>query len=264
MNSAVATSNLPIDVRLTQFTAGVMAIAAAVLLLGAGVGWVARQPYFAVHSIQIEGDVTHNSVATIRANTVTRLQGNFFNLDLQAVRATFENLPWVRQAVVRRVWPDRLVVRLEEQRAAAVWAGDEGNDRLVNTFGDVFDANVGDVDEDRLPVFDGPEDSAETMLEMYHRLVAVFQPMDLTPARVSLSDRGSWQIELDNGAVVEIGRGTEDEVVARCARFVRTVAQVAARQPRGWSYADLRHADGYALRLKPAAGEADVTTHTTN
>ena len=50
--------------------------------------------------------------------------------------------------------------------------------------------------------------------------------------------------------MLELGRGTDDEVVARAERFVRTVSQVTGQYQRPLEYADLRHNDGYAVRLK--------------
>ena len=252
-----ATPTMPPDVRLMNLTSAVVFLAAAGVLLAAGAAWVARQPLFAIRHIKLEGDVTRNSVATIRANAAPRLAGNFFNLDLSTARAAFEAVPWVRHAVVHRVWPNQLVVQLEEHKPVAVWKGDEGNDRLVNSFGEVFEANIGDVDEDELPEFDGEEGSAATILAMYRRLLPALRPLDVSPARLTLSGRGSWQVELDSGSVIDIGRGSDDEVVARTSRFVRTVTQVSSRQRRGWDHADLRHADGYALHLKgPLAATA--------
>jgi len=249
--ASTAASTLPPDVRMMNATALAIIALAGTVLLGAGAAWFARQPVFAFRSIRLEGEVTRNSAATIRANAAPRLAGNYFTLDLQAARRAFESVPWVRHVVVQRVFPNRLVVRMEEHHPVAVWKGDEGNDRLVNSYGEVFEANLGDVDEDNLPEFAGNDDAAAaSVLAMYRRLLPVLKPLDLAPTRVALSDRGSWQLELDNGAEVELGRGSDDEVVARVGRFVRTVTQVSARQRRGWDHADLRHADGYALRLK--------------
>ena len=98
MVAATATPelNLPIDVRLVQ-AATRWLTGVAVLAIGAvGLGWVARQPYFALHQIRIEGDVARNSASTIRANAAPRLAGNFFSLDLQRARGAFESVPWVR------------------------------------------------------------------------------------------------------------------------------------------------------------------------
>jgi cell division protein FtsQ len=67
---------------------------------------------------------------------------------------------------------------------------------------------------------------------------------------LAYSGRGSWRATLDSGAVVELGRGSDDDVLARAARFVATVDQVTSRYQRPLQYADLRHHDGYAVRLK--------------
>jgi cell division protein FtsQ len=72
----------------------------------------------------------------------------------------------------------------------------------------------------------------------------------MEPVAMQLSGRGSWSVELDTGATLVLGRGTEDELVARSARFLRTVSQVTGRFQRDLEYADLRHADGYAVRLR--------------
>jgi cell division protein FtsQ len=205
---------------------------------------------FALRVIQVEGEVTRNSVSTIRANAAPRLAGNFFTTDLQKGKSAFESVPWVRQAIVRRVWPNRLAVRLEEHRPAALWSSDATTDKIVNTYGEVFEANLGDVEDDSLPTFKGPEGSSVAMLLMLNRLRPVFAIVDAQIDGLTLSVRGSWRVELDTGAEVELGRGTDDEVVARTERFVSTLTQVTQRYQRPLEYADLRHRDGYAVRLK--------------
>jgi cell division protein FtsQ len=219
-------------------------------LLAAGALWLTRSPWFAIRAIQLEGELTRNSINTIRANAMPGLQGNFFSVDLQRSRAAFEAVPWVRQAVVRRIWPNQLAVQLEEHRALALWQGDDRGDRLVNQRGEVFEANVGDVEDDALPMFSGPEGSAASMLAMYQRLTPILSAMKSELDSLILSGRGSWRVVLDSGATLELGRGAEDEVAARTARFVATLADVNKRFGQALEYADLRHTDGYAVRLR--------------
>ena len=164
---------LPLDVRLMNGVATAVFALAGAGVLAAGVAWLMRSPVFPIRSIQLDGDLARNSVPTIRANAAPRLAGNFFSVDLQVGRAAFESVPWVRRAVVRRIWPDRLTVQLEEHRAAALWEGAEADrnaDRLVNVQGEVFEANVGDVEDERLPSLAGPEGSAARMLSLYQRV----------------------------------------------------------------------------------------------
>ena len=105
--------------------------------------------------ITVRGEVSHNSAATLRANVTPRLTGNFFTVDLGATRAAFEAVPWVRQAVVRREVPNRLKVILQEHQAVAYWVA-EGDSRLLNSFGEVFEANPGEVEHELLPRLVGP------------------------------------------------------------------------------------------------------------
>jgi cell division protein FtsQ len=247
----------PPDVRLMNATAGVLGLVGALLLVAMAFLWLARQPLFAIRAITVDGETTRNSVSTIRANAAPHLAGNFLTMDLASVRRAFESVPWVRLAVVRRVWPNRLRVQLQEHRAVAIWGGESGNEKLVNSFGEVFEANVGDVEDDDLPTLAGPDGSSAHALAMLGRVAAALAPLGARVEALALSGRGSWQATLDRGAVVELGRGSDDEVIARAGRFVVTLPQVTGRYQRPLAYADLRHTDGYAVRLKGVSTTAD-------
>lgn len=260
----VTTVTLPADVRLMNATANGLFLLAALGLAALLLLWFVRQPMFAVKAIRVDGDVARNSVATIRANAAPKLAGNFFTMDLQAGQRAFETVPWVRHAIVQRIWPNRLAVHLEEHRAAAIWsppgAVDDANDKLVNTHGEVFEANLGDVEDDELPMLSGPEGSSVQVLAMLHQLAPLYARLQRRVELLELSGRGSWRAELDNGARIELGRGTPEELLERSERFVGTVTPISARYQRPVEYADLRHHDGYALKLKgvsttPSAAE---------
>jgi cell division protein FtsQ len=247
-----AVKPLPFDVKLMNLTATVLFAAFLVLLLAATAWWALRHPLFAIAGIRVQGDVAHNNAVTLRANVAPRLAGNFFTVSLAGAREAFEAVPWVRRAVVRREFPNRLRVRLEEHQAVAMWGAD-GETRLVNNFGEVFEANAGDVEPDELPRLSGPRQQAPQVLAMYAGLKPLFETLDLTVDRLALTARGSWQLELDTGGVVELGRGTPEEVTARTQQFLHTLTQVASRygrRPEALVSADLRHGDGYAVRLR--------------
>ena len=101
---------VPLDVRLMNITATVLFALFAAAVAGTAAWWALRHPVFAVGGITVLGDVTHNSAATLRANVAARVAGNFFTVRLDAVRDAFESVPWVRQAQVRRQFPNRLRV----------------------------------------------------------------------------------------------------------------------------------------------------------
>ena len=249
---------LPVDVRLMNAIAGVVFALALATLVAAGLAWAARRPQFQFGDVRLEGDLQRNSVTTVRANAMPHLVGNFFTMDLARTRAAFEQVPWVRRAVVRRVWPNRLVVALEEHQPVALWEGDESSDKMVNSHGEVFEANVGDVEDDSLPQFAGPDGTSAQVLDMYRRLQPLFAGLDTEATALRLSGRGSWKVDLDDGAAIELGRGTQDEVVERTMRFIRTLPQVLEKFHAPLETADLRHAEGYAVKLKGLSVNADA------
>ncbi|MCD6076277.1 MAG: ftsQ [Ramlibacter sp.] len=246
---------LPVDVRLMNITATVLFVACGLLLVAALGWWAVRHPIFAIGGIVVQGDVAHNSAATLRANVAPQLAGNFFTVDLAKAREAFESVPWVRRAVVNRQFPNKLRVVLQEHQPEAFWGAD-ADSRLVNTHGEVFEANPGDVEQDDMPRLAGPEGTSAQVLAMYRGLKPMLEKLDLGVEQVVLTGRGGWSLGLDSGAVVELGRGTTEEVLARSQRFAQTLTQVTAkygRKPEALVTADLRHADGYAVRLRGVA-----------
>jgi cell division protein FtsQ len=262
---------LPLDVRAMNAVASAVFLLAGLVLAAAAVAWAARAPLFTLRAIALDGELARSNVATVRANALPLLAGNFFSIDLARGRAAFESVPWVRRATVRRVWPNRLAVTLEEHHAAALWQGasDGGvaTDRLLNDHGEIFEANLGDVEDESLATLAGPDSAAQSVLAMSRRLTDSLAPIQARIDTLKLSARGSWHAELDSGAELELGRGSDDEVVARTQRFVRTLGQATQRfagadgTPRVLLAADLRHPDGYALRLRGVSTTTIAAAH---
>ena len=113
---------LPIDVRVMNATALVMLGVFGVIALSALGWWGVRHSVFALSGITVQGDVAHNSAATLRANVAPRVQGTFFTVDLGSARQAFREVPWVRYSVVHREFPDRLRVNLPEHPPVALCA----------------------------------------------------------------------------------------------------------------------------------------------
>jgi len=242
----------PLDVKLMNLTSSLLLVAFVLLALGALAGWAMAHPLFAIRGVTVAGDVNHNNALTLRANVAPQLRGTFLTIDLAAARRSFEAMPWVRRAVVRREFPNRLKAILQEHQAVGYW-GAEGDSTLVNSFGEVFEANVDEVDQDELPRLDGPQGQSAQVLAMYRALQPLFERLELSIEELELTGRGSWRAKLDTGASIELGRGTEDEVAARTQRFLGTLTQVASRYGRtvtALEAADLRHQEGYAVRLR--------------
>ena len=248
MNNAVAT---PLDVRLMQAATGLLCLVLCVLVAGAGARWVSRMPVFNIRAVQIVGDVERHNAVTFRANVSPYVMGSLFRIDLAEVREAFEAMPWIRSAVVHRVFPNRLKVKLQEHQAVAFW-GAESESKLLNSFGEVFEANVGEVEQESLPRLSGPENQSAEVLEMYQLLASHFEHAALPIEELQLTARGSWRARLETGTVIELGRSDKQEIVASSVRFLNTVTQVTSRYGRpntALESVDLRHQNGYAIRI---------------
>lgn len=228
-----------------------MAAAAAVVFV-AGVVWVTRLPVFVLSEV-----VVANELATVRRSDLERalagqLNGNFFSVNLEAVRQSVERIAWVRRAQVRRQWPSRLEIAIEEHVARAQWGEEPGH--LVNAHGEVFAALP--PPGGGLPVLHGPAGSAPEVLRRYAEFLAALAPIGRQPTHVILSPRLAWQVRLDDGLVVELGREQQRMPVAsRLARFVAYYPGVRRdRRPRPVAV-DMRYPNGFALRLAAVGGD---------
>jgi cell division protein FtsQ len=218
--------------------AGALYAVAAVLALLIAWKVAARQPIFELREVTVGGALVHVTRGEIEGLVQRELKGNFLTLDLDAVSASFQKLPWVRTASVRRQWPARLDVALEEHVPLARWTGGA----LVNTQGDVFRAAY----DGELPVFIGPEGAAREIAIQYRYFRKSLEAIGQTPVQVEVSPRRAWKVKLASGVTLALGR---EQVEARLARFVamhdRTLAPLGLRV----DYVDMRYANGFAVRF---------------
>lgn len=242
----------PLDVKLMNLTASVLFLGLFLALLAVSLRWAVHHPVFAIRRIVVQGEMTHTNAVTLRANVAPQLTGNFFTIDLAKVREAFEEVPWVRSAVVHREYPGTLRVQLREHDVAAYW-GPEVGASLLNSDGEVFEANTGDIEQDELPRLQGPQGQSLAVLQMYRQLLPVFAELPLELTALQTTPRGAWRATFDSDAVVELGGGSTEEVLERSRKFVQTLNEVAGHYRRrvdALESADLRHSGGYALRLR--------------
>lgn len=204
-----------------------------------------------LRGITIRGDIVHHSLTSLRTNIVPNLNGNFYTIDLNNAKNAFEMLPWISKASVKRVFPQNIEVILKEHKAVAMW-GARDDFKMVSNSGLVFDSGIDDDESESLPQFIGPDGQSDLMLNMYRHLVPTLEPLSVRLSKLELSARGSWRVVLEGGAIIELGRGSVDIVSDRVKRFAYTLGKVVSlfnKNSSSLQYVDLRHSDGFALRL---------------
>ena len=218
---------------------------AAVMLLYGVLYVVVHLPIFPLREVRVEGELHHVTREQLKLIAERHLKGNFFTLDLAQARDAFEKLPWARNVSVRRRWPDRLEVTVEEHRELAGW----GNVALVNSYGELFQA----ASDSDLPVFYGPADGVREVAEHYAKFSGTLAAPGLGIAQLVLSPRRAWTITTDKGMVIEIGREHVDE---RLQKFASAYRQTIGELKREVRYADLRYPNGFAVRKPGPAARA--------
>ena len=225
--------NLWHDPRALNAIANVMVMAAFGCLLLACIWWVGQRSTFDLLAIEV-GPVNgrtldHVDQRMMDAQGVNRLEGNFFTVGLDRVREHFEQVPWVRRAEVRRIWPNRLFVALEEHQVLARWKDDSG--RFVNTHGELFSVNPAEVaNHQNLLLLSGPDGS-------------------------------QWTARLDSGITLKMGRDEGLPVADRVARWVTAHPLIQARLNGRAEVIDLRYPNGFAVRAPGALEPHDGNGH---
>lgn len=224
--------------------AAAAAIIAAALAAGAWYAFdsISSQP---IREVTFAGDLGRVSRADLDAFARSVQGAAPSGASLEAVREAARRIPWVREATVRRRFPDAVQVTLEAHEPLARWS----DASLVSTRGEVFNADY----EGFLPRFRGAEGTAAQVAAMYPVIVRALAPLATAVTDVNLSPRGAWQVVLESGLTLELGRA---ELQDRLQRFAAAWPQLAS-QGVASRHADLRYANGFALRraaeVKPPA-----------
>lgn len=215
--------------------------------------WMANRPAFAVQKVLVDAvdqDLSHVSKAQVQAAVFEHLEGTMLTADLQPMHQALQAIPWVREVSVRRIWPNRLLVRIEEQRAVATWSSDQ----LVNHRGDVFVASPQDHDARicRLVSMKGPAGTEAFVLRRTRELHEWLAPLQRELVAITLTDQYAWSAVLQGGLSLELGRDSlAASLEERVKMFVKTQPWLSERTGR-LTKADLRYATGYSFTTEPS------------
>jgi len=232
---------------LLNWTANLLYAVSVLCMLYAVLYVVVHLPIFPLREVKVDGQLNHVTREQVKLIVAKHLKGNFFTLDLITARDAFEKLPWARNVSVRRRWPDKLEVMIEEHQAMARWS----SAALVNTHGELFHAASGS----DLPVFYGPNDGVIEVASQYDAFNKVLKTADMEISALALTPRRAWQITTTSGMVIELGR---TEMQPRLEKFTTVYRRTIAALNKKIAYADLRYPNGFAVRrpvdaIKPAA-----------
>jgi cell division protein FtsQ len=224
---------------------------AAVLVLLAGglsaLTWALDRP---VRIISMDGSFQRVSPGQIETAVAPFAHAGFMSANLDDIQNAVEALPWVEHARIQRRWPNSLHVTVIEQNAAARW----GESGLLNTRGELFVKESLHVPAE-LPHLSGPEGTESEVARRYLAVQGRMLEAGMRIAAVRLDERGAWEMDLDSGVTVRLGRR---DVEQRIDRFIHTASSVIAHRLTEITYIDMRYSNGFAIGWRNPAAPASV------
>lgn len=224
---------------------GALIMSSGLVLAGIlGWGWstLTDPRVLPIKNIQVRGSFTHVDAATVRAAVAPFITGNFLTVNVRRVQRVVQALPWVRHAEVRRAWPSAVHIGVTEQVAVAKW----GEDALVNDAGEIFSPSHSSFPKDMATV-QGPEGSGELVVTALRDMNGMLASLGLHIQGLVLDERRAWNLVLDNGMQVVLGRS---DGYGRLLKFVRFYRRAFHDRAEKVARVDLRYSNGFAVRWK--------------
>jgi cell division protein FtsQ len=236
------------DIRLPALNLGRLALSlsglAVIGLALLALGWLLDQP---IQRVIVSGRLQRVSAMDLEKVVRARLGGaGLVTVNLAAISRGLAQLPWVESAAVERSWPRGLKVEIVEQTAVARWNGAG----LLNANGALFISEPRFVPPE-LPQLTGPSGTEGEVTQRYLSTQGRLTEIGMRLVALELDARGAWNLTLDNGVIVRLGRQQTDQ---RVDRFMVAAAKLVTQRATDIAYVDMRYSNGFAVGWKGGVG----------
>jgi cell division protein FtsQ len=221
---------------------GVFVLVGALALVTWGAVKLTDPTTLPIKAVHIQGEFQRLRPEILKARVAQAIKGGFFTTEVDRIRTALLQEPWIREALVRRVWPETLEVTVHEQRAVARW-GDKG---LLSPQGTVFSPPPESYPKGLVELH-GPRGTEAQVLSRFYAINQRLVNRGWKVARLSLSPRRAWSFELVHGPRVIVGR-TDFE--RRIGRFVANFHRVVGDRGDMTAQVDLRYTNGFTVKTR--------------
>lgn len=214
-----------------------------VLILSAiyGLNQLQLSQYFPISTVRVYG-VNHTDKTEVQAVLSPMVTRGFFNINVEYIRDRLMQMPWVSDIYVRRNWPDQVEVTVIEKTPVARW----NQEALLSDAGELFTPSEESFTE-LLPKFIGPAGKQIMMLDLYHQINRLLQPLHAKISYLELTPYYTWKVILNNGIALQIGH---KDVLTRLDHFVKVYPKIVGDRSADVEYVDLRYPNGVAIQWK--------------
>jgi len=217
-----------------------------IVLIVLGIFWLRTEfnnpLFFPINQVQIKATYQHLDPENIQKTIAPFVNANFFSIKVNQIKQSILQLPWVYAVSINRVWPNKLVIKITEQQAAARW----NNNALLNSNADIFIPNAADLPDD-LPNLFGPDDQAEEVWHSYQQMNQAIKNLDLGITGLGLNSQGCWRLVLNNGINVILGN---EAIMKRFYKFIKVYPKIIGANGENVANVDLRYSNGLAIKWK--------------
>ena len=226
----------------------------ALMLLGIagviGLAVLRFESLMPIRHVRIEGALANSDPEDFKKALSPWVRHSYFTVDLKALEQAIAAVPWVNTARISRIWPDTIIVEIDEQDPIARW----GSDELLGANGEAFKRPAGGADFSGLPMLSGPRGRERQVLEMMAALNEKLTNRHTQVAALHLSSRLAWEARLSNGLEIAYGiaYGNQDPLAAM-DRALAWLPRLGEQRMAAIRKLDLRYSSGFAVIWKPAA-----------
>ena len=239
----------------------------AIVYLGLFIKEVEIPTVLPVEEVAVSGAFSFLDRSKVESMVKNNINGGYFTVDLNNIRESLMQLPWVKNVSLRRQWPANLEVIITEQTPVAYW----NLDGYINDAGEVFKPEKID-NKLNLPKLNGPEGHHNNVWKFMNVLYQEMALLEFEVVRLDLDERRSWQMVVSeyknaesknlkstgsegvmNFIDVKLGRF---ETEKRLQRFVRILPSLAvghgpannALTNKNIKVIDMRYPNGFAVQ----------------
>ena len=194
------------------------------------------------------------------------LNGTALNTDLEQISYRILNNLWVSDVVVRRIWPNKMLVRVKENKLVAVFnkqtfVTEDGQlTRIPLSEKSKIESN-GDC---RLLELEGPMTAIPLMMKHAQLFGNSLSEIGLNLKTLRLTEQYSWEVETVSNLLLRFGVNYSDSPISlRLKNFVRAFPKLKENFTNNLpannriKHVDLRYAQGFAV--KTASKNKSVT-----
>lgn len=206
-----------------------------------GYHWIMRPDTLPFRQVTVSGDFHYLDAEKLRGMIAMHVKAGFFSLDLKQVQTLLEEMPWVHRVALRRDWPDRLHIHVEEQSPIASWQ----SEKYLNRYGKIFAPTTVISPALDLPAIRGVNGREIALLEDFIRYSKMLDSVGLVVSAIEEDARHDQHLLLGDGMELVLGREDRD---IRLKRFVNIYAKTLSPVANKIASLDLRYSNGFSVR----------------